>query len=82
MVRVLALAVANMVAWAETCVTELSLFSFVLLPCLAQPGKMVDHVLGEFSKPEKKVLEEVIMDATEAIEGWMLEENIDKVMNW
>lgn len=41
---------------------------------------MVDHVLGEFSKPEKKVLEEVIMDATEAIEEWIMEDNIDKVM--
>jgi len=42
---------------------------------------MVDHVLGEFSKPEKKVLEEVIQDAAEAIEDWIVEEDIDKVMN-
>lgn len=38
-------------------------------------------MLGEFSKSERKLLDEVIMDASEAIEDWIAEENIDKVMN-
>lgn len=47
----------------------------------AQPGRMVDHVLGEFSRSERKQLEEVIMDALEAVDLWIEEDDTDKVMN-
>lgn len=42
---------------------------------------MVDHVLGEFSRGEKKLLDEVLMDSVEAIEDWIEDEDTDKVMN-
>jgi peptidyl-tRNA hydrolase len=49
--------------------------------CAAPPGGMVDWVLGEFSKPERAKLEEVLMDAAEAAEDWILDDDIDKVIN-
>ena len=42
---------------------------------------MVDHVLGEFSRSEKKLLEEVLYDSCEAAEDWIEEDDTDKVMN-
>ena len=42
---------------------------------------MVDHVLGEFSRSEKKLLEEVLYDGCEAVEQWIEEDDTDKVMN-
>jgi peptidyl-tRNA hydrolase len=47
----------------------------------AAPGKMVDHVLGEFSRSEKRVLEEVLYDSCGAVEDWIEEDDTDKVMN-
>lgn len=47
----------------------------------AAPGAMVDHVLGQFSRSERKVLDDMLIDAVEAIEDWIEDDNTDKVMN-
>jgi peptidyl-tRNA hydrolase len=47
----------------------------------AAPGSMVDHVLGQFSRSERKVLDDMLIDAVEAIEDWIEDDNTDKVMN-
>lgn len=41
----------------------------------------MDHVLGEFSRSEKRLLEEVMFDSCEAVEAWIEEDDTDKVMN-
>ncbi|CAN0374113.1 unnamed protein product, partial [Hapterophycus canaliculatus] len=39
-----------------------------------------DHVLGEFSRTEKRELDSVIADACDAVEHWIEEEDMAKVM--
>lgn len=39
-----------------------------------------DHVLGEFTRTENKVLDNVIADACDAVEHWIEEEDMAKVM--
>ncbi|CAM9296359.1 unnamed protein product [Ectocarpus sp. 13 AM-2016] len=39
-----------------------------------------DHVLGEFTRTEKKELDNVIADACDAVEHWIEEEDMAKVM--
>lgn len=39
-----------------------------------------DHVLGEFTRTEKKELDNVIADACDAVEHWIEEEDMGKVM--
>lgn len=39
-----------------------------------------DHVLGEFSRTEKRELDNVIADACDAVEHWIEEEDMAKVM--
>lgn len=46
----------------------------------AAPGQMVDHVLGEFTRSERKLLDDLLMDAVEAVEDWIEDDNTDKVM--
>jgi peptidyl-tRNA hydrolase len=41
---------------------------------------MVDHVLGEFSRSERKLLDDLLMNAVEAVEDWIEDDNTDKVM--
>lgn len=42
---------------------------------------MVDHVLGEFSRSERSTLVEMIEDGCDAIEDWIADDDIDKVMS-
>lgn len=46
----------------------------------AAPGQMVDHVLDDFTRSERKQLDDLLMDAVEAIEDWIEDDNTDKVM--
>ena len=39
-----------------------------------------DHVLGEFSRSERKELDSYIADACDAVEHWIEEEDMGKVM--
>lgn len=39
-----------------------------------------DHVLGEFTRTEKKELDSIIADACDAVEHWIEEEDMAKVM--
>lgn len=39
-----------------------------------------DHVLGEFTRTEKRELDNVIADACDAVEHWIEEEDMAKVM--
>lgn len=47
----------------------------------AAPGRMVEHVLGEFSRSERSTLSEVIEDGCDAVEDWIFDDDIDKVMS-
>ncbi|CAM9732717.1 unnamed protein product [Discosporangium mesarthrocarpum] len=44
------------------------------------PGDMADHVLGEFSRSEQKGLGDVLADACDAVEHWIEEDDLQKVM--
>lgn len=46
----------------------------------AQPGRMVDHVLGRFRADERAIIEEAIERAADAVE-MALRENFEKAMN-
>ncbi|GAB5033347.1 peptidyl-trna hydrolase [Nannochloropsis oceanica] len=46
----------------------------------AAPGRMVDHVLGEFSRSERKLLDDLLMNAVEAVEDWIEDDNTNNVM--
>lgn len=39
-----------------------------------------DYVLGEFTRTEKKELDSIIADACDAVEHWIEEEDMAKVM--
>lgn len=39
-----------------------------------------DHVMGDFSKAEKKELDSLVTEACDAVEHWIEEEDIEKVM--
>lgn len=39
-----------------------------------------DHVLGDFTRTEKKELDSIIADACDAVEHWIEEEDMAKVM--
>ena len=74
------------VCWGKWCTDKQS--ERPLSPCVtpkniatAAPGKMVDHVLGEFSRSERKALEEVLTDSCDAVEDWILDDDTDKVMS-
>jgi peptidyl-tRNA hydrolase, PTH1 family len=47
----------------------------------AGPGQLVDHVLGEFSRSEKAMLDDVLNDSCDAIEDWIANDDQDKVMS-
>lgn len=38
-----------------------------------------DHVLGEFSRTERKELDSVVADACDAVEHWIEEDDMAKV---
>ena len=46
-----------------------------------QPGEMVEYVLSNFSRGEKSRLDEAIYDTLEAIEKWIVDDDIGKVMH-
>lgn len=43
-------------------------------------GPLSDHVLGEFTRSEKKELDNIIAEACDAVEYWIEEEDTAKVM--
>lgn len=55
-------------------------FRFSLLAAASPHTPLSDHVLGEFSRSEKKDLESMIADACDAVEHWIEEDDVQKVM--
>lgn len=47
----------------------------------APPGGLVDYVLSEFNRNEKKDLDNVLYDSMDAIETWIANDDLDKVIN-
>ena len=59
----------------------LSLFGLGVVLVFAAPrSSLSDYVLGEFSGTEKKELDNVIAEACDAVEHWVEEEDMGKVM--
>lgn len=44
-------------------------------------GDMVDHVLGGYSKHERRLLDDLAIDAVAAVEMWLKTSDIEAVMN-
>lgn len=51
-----------------------------LLAASKSSEALSDHVLGEFTRSEKKDLDSVIAEACDAVERWIEEEDMAKVM--
>ena len=56
-----------------------SVFSFVSTASKFSEA-LSDHVLGEFTRTERKELDNIVADACDAVEHWIEEEDMAKVM--
>ena len=50
------------------------------VPSACGAGPLSDHVLGEFTRSEKKELDSIVAEACDAVECWIEEDDMAKVM--